>query len=47
MNYILEKSGMVYLVHKDKIENPLAEKFANKYLPRLIESSEIHSTILW
>ena len=43
---IREVGGLSILVHKDKIVNPLAEKFANKYLPRLIESSEIRSTIL-
>lgn len=33
-------------LHRDKIVNPLAEKFANKYLPRYIESSDIRSSIL-
>ena len=43
---IIEVGRLSILVHKNKIVNPLAEKFANKYLPRFIESSEIRSTIL-
>jgi hypothetical protein len=43
---IREVGGLSILVHKNKIVNPLAEKFANKYLPRFIESSEVRSTIL-
>ena len=43
---IREVGGLSILVHKNKIVNPLAEKFANKYLPRFIDSSEIRSTIL-
>ncbi|CUM53629.1 unnamed protein product [Debaryomyces tyrocola] len=43
---IREVGGLSILVDKDKIVNPLAEKFANKHLPRLIESSEIRSTML-
>ena len=41
----IEVERLPILVHKNKIVNPLAEKFASKYLPRFIESSEIRSTI--